>query len=306
MLGEKGFVFIQTLSFFRVGSWREHISLQMLVAPFRECDCRTSTVRLAVPSPKRWLVHSVFKGEPHAVSRAKSTIIEDCPVQWSYLAIVFLRTERIFLFAMSLSSGSFKIPHLGCFLDDNAGFQDAYPLVIKYTNGKWHIYRWFPIEISIFKGFMTPEATPGGPPTESWVVRSGHVHSALGEEIPCPSWSAEPAVAATAEGRLGDFGWSSWTVSPNGGCVVFLGYWLWEDISPASNQMCQMALEKSPRKVGHVSEDLEVYVPKGSAHGETILFRGKVSDCRTSWLRNWRCFFGNPCGWMVNRAFPKP
>lgn len=81
MLGEKGFVFIQTLSFFRVGSWREHVSLQMLVAPFRECDCRTSTVRLAVPSPKRWLVHSVFKGEPHAVSRAKSTIIEDCPVQ---------------------------------------------------------------------------------------------------------------------------------------------------------------------------------------------------------------------------------
>lgn len=37
-------------------------------------------------------------------------------------------------------------------------------------------------------------------------------------------------------------------------------------------------------KVGHVSEDLEVYVPKGSAHGETILFRGKADeepDCET-------------------------
>ena len=46
MLGEKGFVFIQTLSFFRVGSWREHVSLLAaipLVAPFRECDCRTSS-----------------------------------------------------------------------------------------------------------------------------------------------------------------------------------------------------------------------------------------------------------------------
>jgi DnaJ-class molecular chaperone len=84
----------------------------------------------------------------------------------------------------------------------------------------------------------------------------------------------------------------------------FFGHWVWEDISPASNQMCQMALGGSPRKVGHVSEDLEVYVPKGSAHGETILFRGKVSDCRTSWLRNWMCFFGNPCGWMVKPCFP--
>eukprot|EP00438_Fugacium_kawagutii_P016915 Skav236272 [mRNA] locus=scaffold2289:90232:96110:+ [translate_table: standard] len=37
-------------------------------------------------------------------------------------------------------------------------------------------------------------------------------------------------------------------------------------------------------KVGHVTEDLEVYVPMGSAHGDTILFRGKADeqpDCET-------------------------
>eukprot|EP00434_Breviolum_minutum_P039231 symbB.v1.2.034830.t1/scaffold4569.1/size37850/2 len=31
-------------------------------------------------------------------------------------------------------------------------------------------------------------------------------------------------------------------------------------------------------KVGHVSEELEVYVPMGSANGETILFRGKADE----------------------------
>ena len=57
-----------------------------------------------------------------------------------------------------------------------------------------------------------------------------------------------------------------------------------------------------PRKAGHVSEEVEVYVPKGSAHGETILFRGKVSDQLNSVQLD--VFKGNSYGWMVKPCFP--
>lgn len=45
------------------------------------------------------------------------------------------------------------------------------------------------------------------------------------------------------------------------------------------------------RKVGHVSEELEVYVPMGSANGETILFRGKVA-CLVNFASEFVTFLG--------------
>lgn len=47
-------------------------------------------------------------------------------------------------------------------------------------------------------------------------------------------------------------------------------------VPPNCTSQLAVVLPDAPRKVGIVTEDLEVYVPMGSAHGDTILFRGKV------------------------------
>ena len=116
---------------------------------------------LFLPLSDGWSVHSIFKEEPHAVSRAESTM----PSPVILFGNCFLAdTKDVFL----------------CHVLVFWRVQDS-PFPSANQTHQWKMAHLdFLIQISIFNSPATLEATPNGE------LRSGHVHSALGEEIPCP------------------------------------------------------------------------------------------------------------------------